>query len=39
MKIIRAERFALNIPFYAARVTRANHRAQTHGERVYVYRL
>ena len=39
MKIIHAERFTLNIPFYASRVTRANHRAQTHGERVYIYRL
>ncbi len=39
MKIIRAERIALNIPFYAARVTRAMHRAQTHDERVLVYRL
>lgn len=39
MKIIRAERIALNIPFYAARVTRAMHRAQTHDERVYFYRL
>ncbi len=39
MKIIRAERIALNIPFYTARVTRAMHRAQTHDERVYLYRL
>jgi L-alanine-DL-glutamate epimerase-like enolase superfamily enzyme len=39
MKIIRAERIALNIPFYTARVTRAMHRAQTHDERVYIYRL
>ncbi len=39
MRIIRAERFALNIPFYHARVTRAMQRAQTHDERVYIYRL
>ncbi|MGY8822473.1 MAG: mandelate racemase/muconate lactonizing enzyme family protein [Candidatus Latescibacterota bacterium] len=39
MKIIRAERIALNIPFYAPRVVRAMHRAQTHDERVYIYRL
>ena len=39
MKIIRAERIALNIPFYTARVTRAMHRAQTHDELVYIYRL
>ncbi len=39
MKIARAERIALNIPFYADRVTRAMQRASTHDERVYVYRL
>ena len=39
MKIVRAERIALNIPFYADRVSRAMHRALTHDERVYVYRL
>ena len=39
MKIIHAERIALNIPFYAPRVTRAMHRAQTHDERVHVYRI
>lgn len=39
MKIIRAERIALNISFYTTRVTRAMHRAQTHDERVYIYRL
>lgn len=39
MKIVRAERLALNIPFYADRVTRAMQRASTHDERVYVYRL
>ena len=39
MKITRVERLALDIPFYARRVTRAMHRAQTHDERVYVYRV
>ena len=39
MKIVRAERIALNIPFYADRVTRAMQRASTHDERVYVYRF
>jgi L-alanine-DL-glutamate epimerase-like enolase superfamily enzyme len=39
MKIARAECFALNLPFYCERVTRAMHRAQTHDERVCVYRL
>jgi L-alanine-DL-glutamate epimerase-like enolase superfamily enzyme len=39
MKIVQAERFTLNIPFYCQRVTHAMHRAQTHDERVYVYRL
>jgi len=39
MKIVHAERITLNIPFYCKRVTRAMHRAQTHDERVYVYRL
>ena len=39
MKIVRAERIALNIPFYSDRVTRAMQRASTHDERVYVYRL
>ena len=39
MKIVNAERIALNIPFYCPRATRAMHRAQTHDERVYVYRL
>ena len=39
MKIVRAERIALNLPFYADRVTRAMQRASTHDERVYVYRL
>jgi L-alanine-DL-glutamate epimerase-like enolase superfamily enzyme len=39
MKITHAESFALNIPFYAKRVTRAMQRAQTHDERVWVVRL
>lgn len=39
MKIIKAERLALNIPFVNDRVKRAMHRANTHGERVYVYRV
>jgi galactonate dehydratase len=39
MKIVRAERLALNIPFYATRVTRAMQRASTHDERVFVYRV
>ena len=39
MKITHAEAFALNIPFYAKRVTRAMQRASTHDERVWVVRL
>ena len=39
MKIVRAERLALDIPFYTDRVIRAMQRAQTHSERVYVYRV
>jgi L-alanine-DL-glutamate epimerase-like enolase superfamily enzyme len=39
MKIAKAERIAVDIPFYCERVTRAMQRAQTHGERMYVYRL
>ena len=39
MKIKAASRRALNIPFYCKRVERAMHRAQTHSERVYVYRI
>ncbi|MFA6107703.1 MAG: mandelate racemase/muconate lactonizing enzyme family protein [Candidatus Latescibacterota bacterium] len=39
MKIAHAERIALNLPFYCERVTRAMHRASTHDERVYLYRL
>ena len=39
MKIKHVERLALNIPFYCDRVTRAMHRAQTHDERIYLYRI
>ena len=39
MKIVRAERIALNLPFYHRRVSHAMHRASTHGERVWVVRL
>ena len=39
MKITHAEVIALNIPFYAKHVTRAMNRANTHTERVWVYRL
>ena len=39
MKIVRAERIPLNLPFYHHRVARAMHRASTHGERVWVVRL
>ena len=39
MKITHAERIALNIPFYAKHVDHAMARANTHNERVWVYRL
>ena len=39
MKIEHVERLTLNIPFYCDRVTRAMHRAQTHDERIYLYRI
>ena len=39
MKIKHATCTALNIPFYCKRVTAAMHRANTHGERIYVYRV
>ena len=39
MKIAHAETYALTIPFYARRVTRAMQRASTHDERVWVVRL
>jgi hypothetical protein len=34
MRITRAERIALDFPSYYERVTRAQRRAQTHGERI-----
>ena len=39
MKITHATCTALNIPFYCKRVTAAMHRANTHGERIYLYRV
>ena len=39
MRIVNATRLSLNIPFYSNRVIRAMHRAGTHGERIYVYRV
>ena len=39
MQIANAETIALDIPFYARRVTRAMQRASTHDERVWVVRL
>ncbi len=39
MKIVKAEHLTLDIPFYADHVERHMHRAQTHDERVNVYRL
>jgi len=39
MKIVNAEHIAVDIPFYADHVVRAMHRANTHSERVQVYRL
>ena len=39
MKIVNAECIALDIPFYTDHVTRHMHRANTHAERVHVYRL
>ena len=33
------EAISLNVPFYCDRVSRHMHRAATHGERVYVYRV
>ena len=39
MKITGATRMCLHIPFYAPRVVRAMQRAQTHDERVTVYRI
>ena len=39
MKVKHAVRIALNIPFYHERVTRAMHRAQSHDERIHIYRI
>ena len=39
MKIVSAEVLPLDIPFYAEHVVRHMHRANTHSERVHVYRL
>ena len=39
MKVNHIEVFALNIPFYCDRVSKHMHRALTHSERLYVYRL
>ena len=39
MKVRNIEMFALNIPFYCDRVRGHMHRALTHSERLYVYRL
>ena len=39
MKIKRAERLTLNLPFYTRRVVRAMQRASTHGERIHVFRI
>ncbi len=39
MKVTKAERIALDIPFYADHVTTHMQRANTHSERVFVYRV
>lgn len=39
MKIVNAEVYALNVPFYAKHVSKAMNRANTHDERIWVYRL
>ncbi|MFH1571427.1 MAG: mandelate racemase/muconate lactonizing enzyme family protein [Gemmatimonadota bacterium] len=39
MKITKASRICVHLPFYAPRVVAAMHRAQTHDERVFVYRI
>ncbi len=39
LSIKHIETISLNIPFYCERVSQHMHRAATHGERVYVYRL
>ncbi len=39
LSIKHIETIILNVPFYCDRVSRHMHRAATHGERVYVYRV
>lgn len=39
MIVKNLEMFALNIPFYCDRVSKHMHRALTHSERLYVYRV
>ena len=39
LSIKHIETIPLNIPFYCERVSQHMHRAATHGERVYVYRV
>ncbi len=39
LSIKHLETIPLNIPFYCERVSQHMHRAATHGERVYVYRV
>ncbi len=39
LSIKHLEVISLNVPFYCDRVSRHMHRALTHGERVYVYRV
>ncbi len=39
LNIKQIETIPLNVPFYCERVSQHMHRALTHGERVYVYRL
>ena len=39
LSIKHLEAIPLNVPFYHERVSRHMHRALTHGERVYVYRV
>ncbi len=39
LHIKQLETITLNVPFYCDRVSRHMHRAATHGERVYVYRV
>lgn len=39
MKVKHASMITLNIPFYCEHVTRAMHRAQSHDERMYIYKI